>query len=71
MIIKSFIFNETKNLAWNDCNKIIEDSTEADGFGDITRNPISSLPTTNHLSAMVSQQIAQHCYVSRNTFFVL
>ena len=32
--------------------KIMEDSTEADGFGDTPLNPISSLPTTNHLSAL-------------------
>ena len=29
-----------------------EDSAETDGLGDTTLNPISSLTTTNHLSAM-------------------
>ena len=41
-----------KEIGTNDCNNKREDSTESDGLGDTQLNPISSLPTTNHNSAV-------------------
>ena len=47
-----FHMQKDKGLGTTCCNKKRENSIEADGIRDTPLNPISSLPTTNRLSAM-------------------
>ena len=44
---------QKKTKGRNDCHKKMEDSIDADELRDNQLNPISSLPTSNYLSALL------------------
>ena len=67
MMHVNFICQKTKNWGLNDCNNKREDSTEADGLGDTPIKRISSLPTTNRLSAFMYHSFT---YVATNRIYL-
>ena len=56
---------ETKNWEQNYCYKKREDSTETDGLRDIPLNPISILPTTKCLTALIRWNKQSHNFTKK------